>query len=49
MKKMILVAMILLISGCVVGEFEPKREKLHSKGKNICQTNPERCFNGQPW
>ncbi len=51
MKKFFLVMLICAVSACsiVVGDLEPKREKLHKMGNDICDKDPSRCINGIPW
>lgn len=52
MKKLLaLMILIMAVSACsiVVGDFEPKREKLHKMGNDICEKDPSRCINGIPW
>ena len=48
MKKILIaLSTILLLSACVAGDFEEKRERLHNMGKeDICQQNPQRCIKG---
>ena len=48
MKQILMTILtILLVSSCVAGNFEEKRDRLHNMGKeNICQQNPQRCING---
>lgn len=48
MKKLILIV-VLFLSACNIGQFEPKRERLYDKGREICASNPERCIHGIPW
>ena len=49
MKKAILIALLLIISGCTVGELKPERQKLYDMGNDICDKDPSRCINGIPW
>ncbi|MDR1026100.1 MAG: hypothetical protein LBL47_01750 [Lactobacillus sp.] len=59
MKKLILFAVLFTIFGCnskgevnvvEVGKIPPEREALYEKRNyEICETNPERCYQGVPW
>lgn len=50
MKKLILLFTLLALSACQVGEFTEKRNHLHElNNTDICEKNPQRCYNGYPW
>ena len=51
MKKLGILALMLVLGGCVAGEFESKRNRLHemNSDKEICEKNPDRCINGVAW
>ena len=52
MKKVLLLIALILLNSCViVGNFSEDREKLHQMGKedDYCQRKPDRCYLGTPW
>lgn len=49
MKKVFLFAVLLVLSSCQIGDFEPHRNQLHELNKTDCSKTPERCINGYPW
>lgn len=51
MKKIILLAVLLLNACVVAGEFPENRNRLHSLGQDeeYCQKNPDKCVNNVPW
>ena len=51
MKKLVFLVSILLLAGCVAGDFGEKREHLYdiNSDKEICAKHPERCTSGVSW
>lgn len=51
MKKLIVLVSILLVAGCVAGDFGEKRERLYdmNSDKEICEKYPDRCISGVSW
>lgn len=51
MKKILLFVSLLVLAGCVAGDFEEKREHLHNvnSDQEICARMPERCISGVAW
>lgn len=50
MKKILLLILIVILSGCVkVGEFSPDSRRLYEYGKVDCEKTPEKCHKGIPW
>ncbi len=48
MKKIMTLVILLVLSGCVAGEFTPERNRLHdmNSDRDICSREPERCISG---
>ena len=56
MKKILVLMMLILISGCAEHAFEAgyvkkERKELYDYNNNdeYCQKNPNRCINNVPW
>ena len=56
MKKILILMMIVLVSGCAKHAFEAghvrkERKELYDYNNNeeYCRENPNRCVNGIPW
>lgn len=51
MNKFLIMVSLLLLGGCVAGDFGPDRERLYemNSDKEICAKTPERCINGVAW
>lgn len=56
MKKILILMMLVLISGCAEHAFEAghvrkERKELYDYNKDeaYCNENPDRCINGIPW
>ena len=51
MNKLIIFISLLLLSGCVAGDFGEERNRLYemNSDKEICGKMPERCINGVSW
>ena len=48
MNKLVLILSIIMLSGCVVGEFKENRIRMHeiNSDKEICEKYPDRCISG---
>ena len=56
MKKLLILMMLVLISGCQKHMFEAghvrqERKELyeHNNNEEYCKANPDRCINNVPW
>ncbi len=50
MKKICLVALILMLGACVrAGDFSPERHAQYEIGKPDCDKTPQKCINNVPW
>lgn len=51
MKKIFIIFCLLVLCSCEVGKFPENRERLHNSGvgKDFCEKNPQRCYQGIPW
>ena len=51
MRKIFVLYILLLLSGCIAGDFGPERERLYdmNSDKEICEQTPEHCINGVSW
>lgn len=51
MNRFFVIFCLLLLGGCVAGDFGADRERLHSMNsdREICEKTPERCINGVSW
>jgi uncharacterized protein YceK len=56
MKKILVLMMVILVSGCSKHAFEAgyvkkERQELYEYNNNVkyCQENPDRCINTVPW
>ena len=51
MNKLFIIFSLLILCGCVAGDFGEKRERLYdmNSDKEICAKYPERCISGVSW
>ncbi len=51
MNKFLLLVSLLILAGCVAGDFGEKRQRLYemNSDKEICDKYPERCISGVSW
>ncbi|MBQ1612579.1 MAG: hypothetical protein II085_03800 [Alphaproteobacteria bacterium] len=51
MNKFLVFISLLLLAGCVAGDFNEKRQRLYemNSDKEICEKYPERCISGVSW
>lgn len=51
MYKFVIIFSLLLLGGCVAGDFGADRERLYdmNSDKEVCTKAPERCINGVAW
>lgn len=51
MNRFFVIFCLLLLGGCVAGDFGPERDRLYdmNSDKDICAKMPERCINGVSW
>ena len=51
MNKLLIIVSILMLAGCIAGNFGEERERLYkiNSDEDICAQYPERCINGVVW
>ena len=49
MQKLALFLFVMILSGCVAGEFSPERHAQYEEGHADCKVTPERCIHGVAW
>lgn len=51
MNKLLIILSLLILAGCVAGDFGPERDRLYdmNSDKEICAKMPERCIGGVSW